>query len=174
MFHDYIFQHHVPLHIAQLTPENILQSKRPLRNCTKSMPWNDEVAVLDVSAHFGVDGTFVSCLLCLGSLWKTIGIVCLVFVVTLVFGEVFNGAFDNRGKNVPSSKFLLKTNGGSLEFLNLVPSAMESIPHDLGVVVDAQIYESFLHPADWHGDKIEDRKGGVLEVETEHCQKGEA
>jgi len=45
---------------------------------------------------------------------------------------------------------------------------MKSIPHDLGLMVDAQIFESFLHPANRHADEVEDREGEVLEVEIEH------
>jgi len=135
------------------------------------MPWDHEVSVLDHLAHLVVDGNFMLLLLGFGSLRKTERILLGVVEVTLVLGEVLDGSFDDGGEDVPCSEFLFKTSDSSLEFLDLMSGTMESIPHDLGLMADAQIFESFLHPADRHGDEIEDPKGEVLEVETEHGQK---
>ena len=48
---------------------------------------------------------------------------------------------------------------------------MKSIPHDLGLLVDAQLFESFLHPTNRHGDESEDREREVFELEGEHCRR---
>jgi len=78
---------------------------------------------------------------------------------------------EDGGEDVPGSEFLFKTSDGTLETLDFMTGTMKSIPHDLVLLVDSQIFESFLHPANWHRDEIEDREREVLEMEVEHGQK---
>jgi len=132
-----------------------------VRNRTESVSWNDEVTVANVLPHSGIDGRVVSLLLLFVSFRKSIRIIFLVVAIALVNGKFLDGSLGIGSENIPSSEFLFKTGVGGLEFFELVSNTMESIPHDLGFVIDAQIRETFLHPADWHGDEIEDR---------EHCR----
>jgi len=148
--------------------KNILQRRRPLRNGTKGVSWDDKVPIPDVLAHHVVDGMFMSLLRIFGSLRIAKGVLFLVVAVTLELGEVLDGSVEDGGEEVPCSEFLLKTSDDTLEILDLMTSTMKSIPHDLGLMVDAQIFESFLHPANRHADEVEDRKGEVLGVEIEH------
>jgi len=132
------------------------------------VPWDDEVPVFDVLAHHVVDGMFMVLLRSFGSLRIAKGVLLLVFAVAFELGEVLDGSVEDGGEDVPCSEFLFEMRDGTLEILDLMTSTMKSIPHDLGLMVDAQIFESFLHPANRHTDEVEDREGEVLEVEIEH------
>jgi len=120
--------------------KNVLQSKRPLRNGTKGVSRDNEVPVPDVLAHHVVDSKFMSLLRSFGSLRIAKGVPLLTFAVTLELVKVLDGSVEDGGENVPCSEFLLKTSNGTLEILDLMISTMKSIPHDLGLMVDAQFF----------------------------------